>query len=163
MQTAQTTHYGNMAVIISVIERNLEDLSVAEMPDPRKYHRDAQPICSLNDLGIPDRPSGLNYSGGACLRYNFQTVSKREKGVGSGNGTIKWKNSLHCSESGCIHPTHLTGPNTDRLSVSVAESGVDDGIRFDMFADPPGKDHGTQFLRGRLSFGDNLELSFADA
>ncbi len=52
MQAAKTHRLHSMQAIIAVIAAKTQPLSVAEVADPGKDHRDPKPVCSLNHLGV---------------------------------------------------------------------------------------------------------------
>ena len=52
-------------------------------------HCDTEPVGGLDDCRIAFGAARLNDGGGACLGHGFQAVGKREKRVGSNDGTLK--------------------------------------------------------------------------
>src|SRR5260370_2797803 len=138
-------------------------LSVPEVPDARKRHRYAKPVGSLDDLGVAHRATRLNNCRGAGLRDGLQAVGEREKGVGGGNSAIERKNCLHCAKPCGIHPAHLPCANPYRLAVTLAEAGIDDRVRFDVLAHPPGEEQRTRLLHCWLALGNDAKLGLAEA
>ena len=76
---------------------------------------------------------------------------------------LQRKDGLHRAEACGIDPAHLSRADAYGLAMAFAEPGIDDRVRFDVFADSPGEEQSPHLLRCRLSFGDDLKFALANA
>src|ERR1700730_14655972 len=155
MQAAGTGRLHSIAEIIAVIFSKKQHLSVPEVTDPGKGHRHAKPVGGRDNIGVPHRASWLNNSRSASLCDGLQAVGEREKGVRCGNCTLERKNRLHGSKPCGVDPAHLPCADADRLTMTLAETGIDDRVRFDVLAHPPGEEQCPRLLRRGLALGDD--------
>ena len=108
---------------------------VPKVSHPGENHGGIQPISGGDYIRIANRPAWLDDSGSPRPDNDFQPVRKRKEGVGSGNAAIQRQNGFHRAKFRCVHSAHLAGADSQRLSVAR----VDDGVRFDVLAYPPGE------------------------
>ena len=134
------------------------------MPDPGEYHRHPQPVRRLNHLGIPDRPARLNHRRSAGLRRPSQAVREREKRIRGRDRALRAA-APPSSRQTAPRPPGSSGPRRSRPSARARrlKPRIDDRVRLDVLADPPGKEQRPHLLRGRLALGDDLQLGLADA
>ena len=69
---------------------------------------------------------------------------KGKKASEAATQSLERQNGFHGAELGGVHAAHLAGADAERLAVAR----VDDGVRFDVLADPPGEEQAAQFFRG---------------
>ena len=118
---------------------------VSEVPHAREYHRHAVLVGSGNDFVIFDRTTGLDDRSRASLGGLIEPVAEGIKGVrcyGRASEIQPVRGGAHDRNLGGINAAHLAGANTEHL----VGRGEDDGVRFDVAANAPGKVEG--FLLG---------------
>src|SRR5690348_6784259 len=127
---------------------------VTEVPHSGQYHRQSQSVGAFDHLTIPNRASGLDHGG--CSRSGdfFYPVREWKESVGGGNGPSQGQDGLGSAKLARVDSAHLTGANTNRLSVT----GVNDCVRLDVLTDLPGKDQSGYFVFTRLSLGYNRQV-----
>ena len=135
---------------------------MAKVADSGEDHGDVEPIGRFNDCGVAHRPTRLNDGGCPCLSDGLQAIGEREEGIGGSDAALQREDRFHGSEAGRIDPGHLAGTDADGLTVALREAGEDDGIGFDVFADPPCEQERAQFFRGGFANSGNLQVGFVD-
>src|ERR1700733_123747 len=117
----------------------------------------------MDDFGIADGASGLDDGGCAGLGYGLEAVGEWKEGVGGGYAAGEREDGLHGSKACCVAAGHLAGSYAYGLAVTFAESGVDDGVGFDVLADAPGEEERAELFGGGVAVGDGLEVGLGDA
>jgi hypothetical protein len=98
-----------------------------------------------DDFGVAHRTAGLDGGGGAGLGGGDQSVREREESVAANHAALEGKPGFARFPDGDaagVDPAHLAGADAEGLP----RVGVDDGVGFDVFDDPPAEQHGLEFL-----------------
>ncbi len=127
-------------------------LSVPEMADSRKCHRDAKAVRCGDHFGVAHRAARLDNRRRACICNGFHTVWKGEKNA-SEAATVpgSGRAAFMAPKRGRIHAAHLAGADTYRLAEALLLAGIDNCVRLHMLADLPGKEQSSGLVRSRLS------------
>src|SRR5665647_1597403 len=109
--------------------------SMPEMPHGREYHGDAMFIGSPDNLFIAHTAAGLDNICYTRFSSGINPITEREKSIRSKHRPANLEERLLNCNFRRINTGHLAGADTDRL-ITITENN---GIRFDMLADPPGE------------------------
>ena len=129
---------------------------MTEVADAGKDHGHTELISCMDDLGVTHRAAWLNDRCGACLGDGLEAVGEWEEGVGGGYAAGEREDGLHGSEAGGVDAGHLAGPYAYGLAVAFTETGVDNGIGFDVLADAPGEEERAELFGGGVAVSDGF-------
>ncbi|STM03809.1 Uncharacterised protein [Escherichia coli] len=134
---------------------------MAEMAHVGEEHRNTVLVGGGNHFVITDRTARLDYAGHARSGGGINTVAEREERVRSHRGTFHFQAFIGRFNTGdfCgVHAAHLARANTDGHIVF----GIDNGVGFHELRHFPAEQRITQFLFGRLTFGDDAQFFCTD-
>ena len=104
-------------------------------------------------------PPGLNDGGRPCRRHGVQTIAEREERVRRRDRSAQQLGArarrFHAGQMDGIHAAHLSGANRQR-PIGGRENHR---VRLDVCADAPRKSQRLPFLRRRLPFRHDLQLT----
>ena len=78
--------------------------------------------------------------------------------IGRGHGALQRKLRLHRANPAGIHAAHLSSAYANALSIASIENGV----RLNVFTDPPCEKKRAFFFGCRLALGDDLQVGFGE-
>ncbi len=85
----------------------------------------------------------------------LDAIGKREEGIGSGHRALERQDGFHGADFAGVYAAHLSRADAYRLAVASVENGV----RFHVLADFPGKKQSAFFFGSGLALGDDFRIA----
>ena len=126
-----------------------------EMPVAGEHHGHARGIRGGDDFRVAHRAARLDAGGSSGVDRGLQAVGEREHRVGGDDAACKVESGFlgfPNRDPRGIHAAHLAGSDAK----GPVGAGVNDGVGFHVFHNPPAEAHRAHFLTGRRAFGDDF-------
>ena len=130
-----------------------------EMANAGEHHGHAELVGGGNHVLVLDRPAGLDDGGCSGRGNRFKAIGEGKESVRGSDCALERQHGFLRSKARGIDAAHLARTHADGLAVA----GIDDCVRLDVLADAPGEEQAAQFLGGRRTPGDDLQLVLGDA
>jgi len=125
---------------------------VKEVAHGSEDHGDVEAVGRSDDVGIAQGTARLDDGRGAGFACLFESVGKREEGVGRHDGSLQRTLRLADGNLDGIDAAHLPGSNAD----GCAFTGKNDGVGLYVLRDFPSKQEVLHFGVGGGALGDDL-------
>src|SRR5438093_9112571 len=127
---------------------------MSEMTDSRKHHGHIMFVSRLDNRGIADRPTRLDYGADAVTRSDYHSVWEWKEGVRGHGASCEREDCPLRSPLHGVHPAHLSGADPEG-TLRVTEHYC---VGLHMLYDPPAEQERFHFLRRRQSFCHHIPL-----